>query len=141
MYDLSKAEIPHLHSSCFWLCGCTWISSEFCGDWLRRLRRDLISSISMGQAALGTAFPFFLQYYCFHALPQQFSHCFSQFGLQFEDFLSFTHPCTSFPDSSFFQLQKLPILFLILCMFFPLFFQSSFLLSLFPFFSLSHSVW
>lgn len=38
----------------------------------------------------------------FHALPQRFSGCYSQFGLQCEDFLSFTRPFTSFPDSFFF---------------------------------------
>lgn len=40
----------------------------------------------------------------FHALPQRFSGCYSQFGLQCEDFLSFTRPFTSFPDSFFFFL-------------------------------------
>lgn len=72
-----------------------------------------------GTSCLRLCSPFFLAVLqCFHALPQRFSRCFSQFGLQCEDFLSFPRPFTSFPDSFFFpsQLQKLPILFLILCM-------------------------
>lgn len=43
---------------------------------------------------------------CFHELPQRFSRRFSQIGLQSEDFLSFTRPFTSFPDSSFFPNSK-----------------------------------
>lgn len=55
-----------------------------------------------GTSCLRLCSPFFLAVLlCFHALPQRFIRRFSQFGLQREDFLSFTRPFTSFPDSSF----------------------------------------
>lgn len=55
-----------------------------------------------GTSCLRLCSPFFLAVLlCFHALPQRFIRRFSQFGLQCEDFLSFTRPFTSFPDSSF----------------------------------------
>lgn len=125
------------------LCGCMsgWISSGFSGDWLRRFRRDLISSISMGQAVLGSAFSFLLQYY------YVFTSCLSDSVVAFHrlvfslktSFLSLA-PLLLSQILLFSNSKKLPILFLILCMFSPLF---SFLLSPFPFFFfiLSYSVW
>lgn len=122
MYDLSTAEESFCapdFSGCLGLSGCTsgWISSEVCGDWWKRLRRDLISSISMGRAVLCSALPFFLLYYCV------FMRCLS-------DSLAAFHSLVYSVKTSFlsldpllfsqilllfiFILQKLSILFLIL---------------------------